>query len=219
AGDAAPIDAAIVAGEGEVLVPPRQRRARVPQRLRDPPLHLVRQLRSAAAALASDGDGIQELHDVGRRGVHEQVERVEQLPPPRRRAVEHGHCRVQRHGLHVGAELREQRAEPQQERLPAGGALGAHHQPAAAAAGEGQVGLHGGTVGGAVAGEAEGADGLQDLGEAADAVGGGGEVGAAGGGGDVERVDQGAVVADEKVVRRRRRRRQRGGGDAAAVHA
>ncbi|BAS87219.1 Os03g0832850, partial [Oryza sativa Japonica Group] len=133
--------------------------------------------------------------------------------------MEHGHLRVQRHGLHVGAELREERAEAQQERLAAGGPLRAHHQAAAAAAapGAGEVGLHGGAVGGAVAGEAEGADRGEDLGEAADAVGGGGEVGAAGDGGDIERVEEGAVVADEEV--QDRGGPQRGGGDAAAVDA
>ncbi|KAF0903155.1 hypothetical protein E2562_025740 [Oryza meyeriana var. granulata] len=67
------------------------------------------------------------------------------------------------------------------DRLTASRPLGAHHQPAGAAR---EMGLHGGVVGGAVAGEAEG---------------GGGEVSATGDSGDIERVEQGAVVADEKV--------------------
>jgi len=74
--------------------------------------------------------------------------------------------------------------------------------------------VHGGAVRRAVPGEAERGDRRQDLRDAADAVRGGGEVRAPRGRGDVERVEEGAVVADEEVLGRRG-----GVGDEAAVHA
>jgi hypothetical protein len=206
----ADVDDSFVAGEHEVLVLPREPRARVPERLRDAPLQLVRHGARRLRAAALDVDGVQEVHDVRRRGVHEQEQWVQRLPPGRRGAVEHADRRVQRHGRHVVPELGEQRAEPQQVRLAAGGALGADDQTAARP----QPRVHGGAVRRAVPGEAERGDRRQGLREAADAVRGGREVLAPRGRGHVERVQQGPVVAGEEALGRRG-----GVGDDAAVHA
>jgi hypothetical protein len=126
---------AFVAGKRHVLVLPGQPCELKPQRLAEFALHPVRHVDAVAAATVvhrRGGGARQELHTVRRPRVHHEVEGVHPLAPRLGgRAVEHADARVQRHGVHVDAELGEERAEPEQVLLPARGPLGAHHQVAA----------------------------------------------------------------------------------------
>ena len=123
-------DHAVVAGQHHVLVAASQSGALELQSLAEPALHPVGHLdaRPAAGARPLPRHGAQELHPVRGHRVGEERHGVQPLVAARRGAVERGHLRVQRHGLHVVGKLREQRAEPQQVGLPAGGALGAHRE-------------------------------------------------------------------------------------------
>ncbi|GJM93813.1 hypothetical protein PR202_ga10402 [Eleusine coracana subsp. coracana] len=165
-------DDAVVAGEHHVLVAACESRALEPERLAEPPLHPVGHLGACLPSRARQlqRHGAQELDPVRRHRVGEEHDGVEALVPARRRAVQRRHLRVQRHGLHVVGELREQRAEPQKVRLPARGALGAHRQVA-----PGQHAGHGLGVAGAVARQPHRLDGRDHLREAAEAVGHGGD--------------------------------------------
>ncbi|KAM3254786.1 hypothetical protein ACQJBY_048324 [Aegilops geniculata] len=114
--------------------------------------------------------------------------------------MEHGRLDGERHGHDaVAAELGEQRAEAEQVRLAAGGALGADHDVRSA----GQEARHGGAVVGAVPGEVHGAaDGGDELREAAQAVGHGAH-GAVQRDGHVHGVDERPVVAHVELPARR----------------
>ena len=65
----------------------------------------------------------EELDLVPRRRVHEEEDRVQPPVPPHRRAVEHGAADADGRRRDLAGDLREQRAEPQQVRLPARRAL------------------------------------------------------------------------------------------------
>jgi hypothetical protein len=160
-------DHAIVTGEHHVLVAASQPGALEVQSLAQPPLHPVSHLDACPApgARPLPRDGTQKLHPVRGHRVGEERHRVEPLVSARRGAVERRHLSVQRHGLHVVRELREQRAEAQEVRLAAGGSLGADREVALR-----QQPGHGLGVPRAVARQPHRLDGRDQLGQAAEAV-------------------------------------------------
>lgn len=184
----------IIPGERFVLILPRKAGALVQQGRSYQPLGIVRHLvaRLAGAARQLRWKLVEERHLVRRTRVHEEVEGVHPLPPPGRRAVEHAHPVGHRHRHDLVGELGEQRREAEQERLPAGGPLGADDEVPLI-----EEHLDHGGVAGAVAGEADGLYRGEELGEAGDGVGDGGD-GAAEGGGEEDGVEEGAVGADEE---------------------
>jgi hypothetical protein len=191
---------AVVADEHEVLVLPGEHGALVPEHRRDEPLHAVGHVGAGRLPLP-DGRRVhpaEELHRVAHPGVGQVVEGVDALPPAGRRSVEHAVLDGERHGhdAALAAELGEQRAEPEQVGLPAGGALGADHHAVATA----QEPRHGGAVAGAVPGEVHGAaDRREHVGDAAQAVGHGADLPVQRDG-HVDRVDERAVVASVELA-------------------
>ena len=184
-------DHTVVAGEHHVLVAASQPGALVPERLAETPLHPVRHLGAGPATGAGPlpRHGAQEVHPVRGLRVGEEHHGVQPLVAARRRAVQRRHLRVQRHGLHVVGQLREQRAEPQQVRLAAGGALGADREVAVLQQPRHRLG-----VALAVARQPHRLDGRDDLGQPAEAVRHG-RHGLLERGGEHDRVDQRPVRA------------------------
>lgn len=149
-------DVAVVPAELLVLVLPCEGGALEAERPGDHLLHVVRHLHRVPPALARLllPQRLQEGHLVRRPRVHEEEVGVHELESPHRCRVEHAQPRVDRHRHDPVAQLSEQRAEPQQERLSAGGALGADDEVALL-----EESCDAGCVDGAVAGEGDGGDG------------------------------------------------------------
>jgi hypothetical protein len=160
-------DHAVVARQHHVLVTASELGALELQCLAQSPLHPVGHLHAGPApgARPLPRHGPQELHPVRWHRVGEERDGIQPLVATRRRAVEHRHLSVQGHGLHVVRELREQRAEAQQVRLAAGGALGADREVALL-----QQPGHGVGVPRAVARQPHRLDGRDQLGQPAEAV-------------------------------------------------
>jgi hypothetical protein len=210
-------DHAVVAGEYHVLVAAREPGALEPERLTEPALHPVGHLGAGPSPGARPPlrHGAQELHPVRRHRVGKERDGVQPLVPASRRAVERRHLRVQRHGLHVVGELREQRAEPQQVGLAARRALGAHGQVAML-----QHPRHGLGVARAVAGQAHRLDGRDRLRQPAEAVRHGGD-GPLQRGGEHDGVHQSPVrahVQDVPALLAWRRSAEAGGAEADAKY-
>lgn len=194
---------AVVPREDTVLVLPREVGALETQRGRQYPLHVVGHVVGALPRRARRlrRQLVKERHLVHRTRVHEEEYGVHRLPSPRRRRVEEPQPVVHRDGHDPIRQLCEERTEPEQEGLAARGALGADHQIAL-----GELGLYALRVDLAVAAEADGADRGEDLREAGDGVGHGGDFPAEYHGED-HRVHEGAVGADEEDSGFRRRGR------------
>lgn len=151
-----------MAGEHSVLVLARQVGAlepnRSPDRLLDVIGHIVLGFLPARYLR-------QEIQPVGRAGIHEEEEGIQALVPPHGGAVEHAPLVGDGDRHDVLGDLRKQRAEPEQVRLPAGGALRAHHQVAVA-----QRRPHPRTVLEAVPPQSDGRDRRDQLRQSTDAV-------------------------------------------------
>jgi hypothetical protein len=117
---------AFIAGKHHIFVLPGKSGELEPECLAELLLHPVGH--TDAVAVLRRGGALQVFDPVGRPRVHQEVEGVHPLGPGLGGcAVEHVDARVERDRVHVGAELPEERAEPEQVLLPARGPLGAHH--------------------------------------------------------------------------------------------
>ena len=190
-------DAAVGPGEYAVLLLARYGGALeaelAAERLLDVVGHLAGRLAAAASELL--GQLVQEGDLVRRPRVHEEEVGVHELEAPHGGAVEHALLGVDRHRHDAVGELGEERAEPQQERLAAGGALGADHQVALLQQPPDVLGVLL-----ALPRQRDGLDRRDELRELGDAVRDAADL-AAQRHGDLNRVEHGAVVADEEDAR------------------
>ncbi|OQU79838.1 hypothetical protein SORBI_3007G030501 [Sorghum bicolor] len=186
---------AVVSGDHPVLVPAREPCALEPKRVADHTLDAVRHVEARRAAATAAGGHRREDPDlVPRRRVHEEEDGVEPLVSPHRGSMEHGAAGPDGRRRDLAGDLGEQRAEPQQVRLPAGGALRADHQVAA-----GELALHDPAVPAAVARQPDRRDRRDQLREAREAVRHGGHLPAQHRRED-HRVHQRLVVAGEQCA-------------------
>jgi hypothetical protein len=190
-------DAAVSAGKYAILLLARDGGALeaelTAERLLDVVGHLDGGLAPGAGELP--GQLVEERDLVRRARVHEEEVGVHELEAANGGAVEHALLGVDRDGHDAVRELGEERAEAQQERLAACGALGADDQVTLLQQPADVLGV---LV--ALPRQRDGLDGRDELRELGDAVGDAADL-AAERDGDLDGVEHGAVIADEEDAR------------------